>query len=345
MKTVIKTSSLIHWLRFCDKIIGSSEYSFGNVFLSYKDGLVMRATDGCLTCWMKIAECDQFYGEIPIGLKLLKGFLTGEKSQEIQITILQDQIILQGYQETLRIRTSQPKEREHMKSFKEIGKTRLTKFMNFLDFATAALEEGDMTYLSSFESSLIMISPSKTIVSLCKVDDHINEFFSFSIPYMSSRHIVKALKTYEKDCSLTLAIGEAWFSMISDDFAMQVCGERDSQQGRIEQIFVRGEPYQLYTAFAKFVSKAAWLLPKDTPLTIIGTEKKIHFYGSYGTVQYKADLDIGLQKPFEIEVSPHRLRSALSRMGTRIFLTVFDEFVRIEDQKGRYVIIKVKRDQ
>ncbi len=343
MKALIKTGSLIHWLRFCDKIMGSSEYSFGNVFLSYKDGLVMKATDGCLTCWMKIAECEPFYGEIPVGLKLLKGFLAGEKSQEIRLVILQDQITLQGYQETLRIKTSQPKEREHMKPFKEAGKTRLVKFMNFLDFATAALEEGDMTCLASFDSSLIIISPSRTITSLCRVDDSINEQFSFSIPYMSSRHIVKALKVYEKDCPLTLAIGDNWFSLICEDFAMQVCGEKDSKHDRIEQIMVNSESYQLYSAFAKFVSKAAWLLPKDTPLRITGTESKIHFYGSYGTVQYRAELDAGLQKPFQIQVSPHRLRSALSRMGSRIFLTVFDEFVRIEDQKGRYVVIRQDR--
>ncbi|HOJ88660.1 MAG TPA: hypothetical protein PLP64_09590 [Pseudothermotoga sp.] len=343
MRAVIKTGSLIHWLRFSDKIMGSSEYSFGNIFLSYKDGLVMRATDGCLTCWMKIAECEPFYGEIPVGLRLLKGFLTGEKSQEVYFTILPDQIVLQGYQETLRIKTSQPKDREHMKPFRQIGRTRLTKFMNFLDFATAALEEGDMTHLTSLEKSLVMISPSRTIVSLCKVDDGIDEEFSFSIPYVSSRHIVKALKVYERDCPMALGVGEASFSLICDDFAMQVCGEKDSRQGEIEQVLVRGDTYQLYTAFTKFISKAAWLLPKDTPLRIAGTEKKIYFFGSYGTVQYRAELDMGFQKSFEIEISPHRLRSALSRMGSRIFLAVFDEFVRIEDQRGRYVLIKITK--
>lgn len=60
-------------------------------------------------------------------------------------------------------------------------------------------------------------------------------------------------------------------------------------------------------------------------------------------MQYRAELDMGFQKSFEIEISPHRLRSALSRMGSRIFLAVFDEFVRIEDQRGRYVLIKITK--
>lgn len=345
MKTFIRTESFIHWLRICDKIIGSSEYSFGNVFLSYKDGLVMKATDGCLTCWMKIAECEPFYGEIPVGLKLLKGFLTGERSQQILLSISADQMILQGYQETLRIKTSQPKEREHMKPLREVGRTGLNKFMNFLDFSTAALEEGDMTYLYSFDNSLIMASPSKTIVSLCKIDDNISEQFSFSIPYMSSRHVVKALKVYEKDCLLTLAVGDAWFSLICSDFAMQICGEKDSHQLRIEQFLNQSDSQLLYSAFAKFVSKAAWLLPRDSLLKISAKGKKMYFFGSYGTVQYKAEFDTGFEKSFEVEVSPHRLRSALARMSTRVFLSVFDEFIRIEDQKGRYVIIKIRQDQ
>ncbi|MFN4189937.1 MAG: hypothetical protein ACK4E2_02940 [Pseudothermotoga sp.] len=344
MKTFIRTDSFIHWLRICDRIVGSSEYSFGNVFLSYKDGLVLKATDGCLTCWMKITESEPFYGEIPVGLKLLKGFLMGEKSKQILLSISGDQMILQGYQETLKIKTSQPKEREHMKPFKEVGRTSLIKFMDFLDFSTAALEEGDMTYIGSLDSSLIMISPSRTIVSLCKFDDSIDEEFSFSIPYMSSRHIVKALKVYERDSLLTLAIGDAWFSLICQDFAMQVCGEKDSNQLKVEQFLCRADSQPLFSTFVKFVSKAAWLLPKDATLRITGNGKKIHFHGSYGMVQYKAELDMSLQKPFEIEVSPHRLRSAFSRMSSRTFVTVFDEFVRIEDQKGKYIIIKIKKD-
>jgi len=346
LKVLVRTASLAHWLRFCDKIMGSSEYSFGNVFLSYKDGLVLKATDGCLTAWMKITNCEPFYGEVQVPLKLLKGFLVGEKAEEVEIQVLGDQIVLHGYQETLRIRVSQPKEREHMKPFKEVATMKIREFMIFLDFATAALEEGDMTQIESFDDSLLLIASSRTIVSLCKIQNSVKGDFSFSIPYMSSRHVVKALKVYQRDGPMTLAVGDAWLSLISEDFAMQICGENSTHQKEIQQIVtVQQKPEQLYSSFGKFVSKAAWLLPKDTPLKITGSGKQIDFYGSYGTVQYKAELQMGVSKPFQVEVSPHRLRSALSRMSAKLFLSVFDEFVRIEDQKGRFVIVRNFRDQ
>ncbi|MGJ8455106.1 hypothetical protein ACSFC1_07370 [Pseudothermotoga sp. U03pept] len=346
MKVLVRTASLAHWLRFCDKIMGSSEYSFGNVFLSYKNGLVLKVTDGCVTAWMKITNCEPFYGEVQVPLKLLKGFLVGEKAEEVEIQVLGDQIVLHGYQETLRIRVSQPKEREHMKPFKEVATMKIREFMIFLDFVTAALEEGDMTQIESFDDSLLLIASSKTIVSLCKIQNSVKGDFAFSIPYMSSRHVVKALKVYQRDGPMTLAVGDAWLSLISEDFAMQICGENSTHQKEIQQIVTtQQKPEQLYSAFGKFVSKAAWLLPKDTPLRITGSGKQIDFYGSYGTVQYKAELQMGVSKPFQVEVSPHRLRSALSRMSAKLFLSVFDEFVRIEDQKGRFVIVRNFRDQ
>lgn len=340
MKALIRSVIFNRWLRFCDKIMGSSEYSFGNIFLSYKDGLVIRATDGCLTAWMKIAECEPFYGEVQIPLRLLKGFLIGEKTEEVELTFIGDQVLLHANQETLRIKTSQPKDRERMEHFKEVGRTHLKKFVTYLDFATAALEEGDMTYIGSFDNHLVMVASSRTILSICEFDDSSFEEFHFSVPYMSSRHIVKAMKVYQKDCLLTLAIGDEKLTLLTDDFGMQICGEKSSFDSKIDQVFFEnGNPEMLYSAFAKYISKAAWLLPKDTILKISGTDKEIKFFGTYGSVQYKAELPMGVSKPFEVEVSPHRLRSALARMSSRLFLIVSDRFIRIGDQKGRYVVI------
>ncbi len=341
MKAWVRTRQLEKWLRFSDKVMGSSEYTMGNVYFSYKDGLILRSTDGCLTSWVRIAESQPFHGEIAMPAKLLKGFLIGERAEEIEIEFLDDYVAVRGENETLRMRIATPREREQMQAFEEVGETSVKEILKAFDFVTASLEEGDMMKIGSLNNSIFLVSSARTILSVCELGGKKIRDFCFSMPYASSRRIVKSLDVYGADSKTLLGVSNDKFTLLTSEFGMQVCGETETMDPRLKDLVMVGGEEILPAQFQRFVSKAAWILPKDALLKIVKTKREIKFFGSYGSVQYRGFVPCAEGLEYEIEVSPHKLRSALSRMSSKLFVCFYDGYVKIFDGSGRAVIIKV----
>lgn len=339
MRAIIDLPSFYTWLRFSDKIIGSSEYSFGNVYLLYNRGLVLRATDGCLNSWAKIGPCEPFNGEIAVPLRLLKGFLMGEVSENLNLTLSEGHLVISAGNETLRMKMFGPKEKQLPSEHESVARSDSLSFIKMLDFVTSPLEEGDYASLGSFENGLLIFASSHSIICLSRLPGEIIEPFVFSFPYMSARHMVKALEIYKKKVPLNFGLGETLI-VESDDFVMQLCGEKGSFDHRISNFLRQREVFPLPRSFQRFVSKAAWLMPKESTIKVECVKGSMRFLGTYGTVIYRAILPIEIPLSFEAEFSPHKMRSALLRMGARLFLSTGDDFVKIEDNSGRIVVVK-----
>ncbi|AEH51815.1 hypothetical protein [Pseudothermotoga thermarum] len=336
----LKVQQLERWLRFSDRVMGSSEYTMGNVYFSYKDGLILRSTDGCLTSWVKVADCQPFHGEIAISTRLLRGFLMGESSQELELELFQDYLIIKSQHEVLRVKIATPKQREAMQPFEEVGETTTKQILKAFDFATASLEEGDMMKIGSLRNQIFLVGSTPTVLNLCQLEANLLKDFCFAMPYASTRRIVKSLDVYSLDEKTILGISQEKFTILTKEFGMQVCGEMDKIDPRLEELaFVKGEEV-LPSGFQKFVSKAAVILPKDATLKITKTKKEIRFFASYGTIQYRGFVPCSEGLEFETEVSAHKLRSALSRMSSRLFVHVQDGYVKISDSSNRSVILK-----
>lgn len=339
MKASIDLSMLSLWLRFCDKLIGSSEYSFGNVYLSYSDGLIVRATDGCLHGWVKIGECEPFSGEISIPLKLLKGFMVGERGEFLDLTLVENEIVLSSGNETLRVRLSGRKDKQVPIECESVASSDVLNFSRALDFTTSPLEEGDVAVLGSFQNDLLLFASTRSTVCLTRLQGELRKSFAFSFPYMSARHVVKALEVYRKNDRLTFGLGEALL-IRSKDFTLQLCGEQTSFDARISDFLQERESYVVPKAFQRFVSKAAWLMPRESTVRVECIKNSMRFFGAYGTVVYRAILPFECPLRFEFEFSPHKLRSALARMTSKLSISVGDGFVKIMDSAGRTVVVK-----
>lgn len=339
MRATIDLSSLSLWLKFCNKLIGSSEFSFGNIYFSYDRGLVVRATDGCLHGWMKIGECEPFEGEIAIPLRLLKGFLVGESGEFLNLTLMEDEIALSSGNETLRMKLTGKREKQVPIEHELVAKSDVLNFNKALNFVTSPLEEGDLALFGSFEKDLLMFASARSIICLTRLQGELMKPFVFSFPYMSARHVVKALEVYAKNVQLNVGLGEALL-IRSSDFTLQLCGEHAAFDPRIGDFLQRKETYVVPRNFQRFVSKAAWLMPRESTIRIECVRDSMRFFGAYGTVSYRAILPFDCPLRFEFEVSPHRLRSALARMAGRLLISVGDGFVKIEDSAGRTVVVR-----
>lgn len=339
MKATVELPLLSFWLKFCDKLIGSSEYSFGNVYFSYQEGLVVRATDGCLHGWMRVGSCEPFEGEIAVPLKLLKGFLVGESGEFLNLVLTEDEIVLSSASEALRIRLAARRDKQVPVEHETVARSNVAGFNRALDFVTSPLEEGDFALFGTFQKELLLFASTRTLLCLTQLRGESVKEFVFSFPYMSARHIVKALEIYGKDAQLNFGLGEALL-LRTDDFTLQLCGEQASFDLRIGNFLVRRESYVLPKNFQRFVSKAAWLMPRESVLTVECVKNTLRFFGGYGTVAYRAVLPFECPLSFEVEFSPHKLRSALARMGSKLFLSAGDGFVKIEDSSSRTVVLK-----
>jgi hypothetical protein len=339
MRASVDLSVLSLWLRFCDKLMGSSEFSFGNIYFSYSEGLVLRATDGCLHGWTKIGECEPFNGEIAIPLRLLKGFLVGESGEFLNLALMEDEIVLSSGNETLRMKLTGKREKQVPVEHEPVAKSDLLDFNRALDFATSPLEEGDFALFGSFQGELLMFASTRSMICLTRLVGEAMKPFVFSFPYMSARHIVKALEVYAKNVQLNIGLGEALL-IRSGDFTLQLCGEHASFDPRIGDFLQKREAYVVPRNFQRFVSKAAWLMPRESTVRIECAKNTMRFFGAYGTVLYKAMLPFDCPLRFEFEFSPHKLRSALARMSNKLSIDVGDDFVKIQDSAGRAVVVK-----
>jgi len=343
----IPTSSLIHWIRFSNKIMGSSEYSLGNVFLSYKDGLVLRATDGCLTSWIRLGKSEPFQGEIPLPLKIIRGFLTGEKSLYIDLKFQGDMVELQNGNETLRMKISQPEPRQRMLPYRQVSTLQQREIRSGIDFVTAHQEEGDFLRISTSSDTLLFWGQSHTITTVCsyKVDNTLK--MCFSIPYASCRHIVKALEIHNINEKMILGISKEKLSLIHPDFAMEVCGEPQCPGIQEVRKAVISEAHETLSfsarEFSNYVSRAASVTPRDTTISIVRRGKILRFYSSKGSLQYTAQIDVPHGKPFRAEVSAHRLRTALSRMRSKyVLFEVLGDSLRLKNTKGtRFIFLNL----
>ncbi len=341
MRTRVPTERLGRWLRFSEKVMGSSEYTMGNVYFSYKDGLILRSTDGCLTSWIRVGESQPFHGELAVSTRLLKGFLIGERSDEIEFEFFEDHIVIRGENEVLRVRIATPKEREAMQPFEEVGETTIKEILKSFDFVTASLEEGDMMTIGTLNGSTFLFSSTSTVLSICELRGIKRKDFCFSVPYASSRRIVKSLDTYGVDGKVLLGISNERLTILTSEFGMQVCGEVEKMNPLLKELAAAKGEEVLPISFQRFVSKAAWILPKDSTLRIVKTKKEIRFVGNYGTVQYRGFVPCAGDLEFETEVSPHKLRSVLSRMSNKLFICLHREHLKIFDSSGRSVIVKL----
>lgn len=339
MRASVDLSVLSLWLKFCNKLIGSSEFSFGNVYFSYSQGLVVRATDGCLHGWMRIGECEPFDGEISIPLRFLKGFLVGESGEFLNLALMEDEIVLSSGNETLRMKLTGKREKQVPVEHEPVAKSDLLNFNRTLNFVTSPLEEGDFALFGSFQKDLLMFASTRSIICLTRLQGELMKPFAFSFPYMSARHIVKAFEVYAKNVQLTFGLGEALL-IRSNDFTLQLCGEHATFDSRIGDFLQRKETYVVPKNFRRFVSKAAWLMPRESTLRIECVKNSMRFFGAYGGVSYKAILPFDCPLKFEFEISPHRLRSALARMSDKLMISIGDGFVKMEDSAGRTVVVK-----
>ncbi|MCS7174660.1 hypothetical protein [Pseudothermotoga sp.] len=340
MRVIIDTSNFSTCLRFSDKIIGSSEYSLGNVYFLYNNGLVLRATDGCLSSWMRVGSCEPFEGEIAVPLRLLKGFLTGDVGENLNLTLSGDQLVVSYGNETLKMKLFGGREKQFPVEHELVARSNSMSFVKALDFATSPLEEGDFTSFGSFEDRLFIFAPTHSIVCLSCVSGELVKPFVFSFPYTSARHIVKAFEVYKKKVPLNFGLDEALI-IESVDFIMQLCGEKGSVDPRIGRFLgQQRESFPLPNGFRKFISKAAWFIPRESTIKIECTKGSLRFFGTYGTVTYRAMLPFEFPLSFGVEFSPHKMRSALSRMSTKLLLSVGDDFVKIEDGNGKIVVVK-----
>lgn len=338
-----------------DKVCGSLEPSNRKLSFIVDNGrLYAVASDGCLSGYFDLGPFlfQRPFAPFEVPLDILKQFLS-ELSGHLTLTY-QDQIFtLRAMGEVLRLKVNRSsyieRSRGDFSLIKEavwyagISKRRL---LGDLDLVSSFLEEGAKAELHISSAGVEMCSHHAGIASYTSHEwpklELLNRGGSWpvpenlSVPYVTSRHLLKVLEQESSDTVEISHDGSRLFFRFGGELGglplsfYSLCGDRT--EGFISTL-------RAVTREAQIVGRipSRHLLRILRRSLIVGRFSEVELRGEPGTVvvfaqhsgiAYRASIDVELDLAFSTRVRAYLLRSALNRLGTQnVLVSVRRDFV------------------
>jgi len=316
MKVVVGAEKLKRIILHIDKVCGTVEPINRLVGVSYDNGkLVFYGGDGCFSVKAAVSEMNPTSLKFSTSLDILKYFISELKGN---VLIYSDGnfVTFKVKEENLKLRAGKFRFEKFEDRFDNISKLNKTFFVKDLDFASSHLEEGSMVDLF-FGDKTKIAAQSRDIICYTSRDS-IESYDSafWSIPYYSSRHIVKSLKD---DSSRELVVGRGLNHLVfKGEFLYNLCGEeiKDNKLFLIEEEINTGKIIaKIGASHLKHYLRRSMILGRNSQVKISGTRKGIFFYTFTKGMEYKGVLETSIQERFTTIVNAYFLRSALNRIG------------------------------
>ena len=299
-------------------VVGRSDEIFRFVQFS---GSSVSAWDGCLKVSLKI---DVDLPTISIPLDPLVSILRNCDSEDVEICESGD--VRCGSFE-MKVERSE-RVVEEIDAWADLGYVK--DLIEGLDFVSKGLEEGEMVEIH-LGKRVFSVSSTGGMVVFYEMEGE-SRRWGFSIPYQSTRRLVKALKGL-KDWRVGSSGREIVFE--NEKALVGICGEEVWEPASLPKV---KNPVELPEVFRKVVSKGAEVIKGEATVKADGKTIEIEGRRAGALVSIKSEMDF--EVPFSINVNLRKFRSYLSAMNT-ILLDVEGSVVRFVDGRmKRYVVTR-----
>ena len=335
---------------FFDKLTGSLDPSARNITIYGDNGIKMIAGDGILTGYLIVDQ--RIKRRLPPyilpldAIKQLKG-----ASDKVEI-VFNDEIELSIGTERLKIKRVKGEKAAGIPHFIRTHSIKTSSFINNIDFSTIHLLEGEETSILIAGERLISISESNGHVA-CAISKMKGQAEScFSLPYASSRHLVKALSLLKID-ELEIGNADGLPAIKAGGLIVSIDGEKrdgPSVLKKVEGLFSSSSDCQFFVEMKELkgaISRAARiqrLFPSVARLflyadriEVIIKQPSLFYATSARTILARNPKD------YAFTISPLKLLSLLKRIGgEKAVLTVLDSGLLLKRGNMRAILITQK---
>jgi hypothetical protein len=312
------------------------------VGISYDNGkLVFYGGDGCFSVKAPVSEMNPTSLRFSTSLDILKYFMSELKGN---VLIYSDGnfVSFKVKEENLKLRVGKFRFEKFEDRFDNISKLNKIFLIKDLDFVSSHLEEGSLVDIF-FGEKTKMAAESREII--CYTTRETMESYGstfWSVPYYSSRHVVKSLKD---DSSRELIIGRGLNHLVfKGEFLYNLCGEEitDNKLYLIEEEINAGKIVAKIGANSlKHYLRRSMILGRNSQVKITGTKRGIFFYTFTKGMEYKGVLETSIQEGFSTIVNAYFLRSALNRIGgENLQISIAKKYLIISTvQRKRFILL------
>ncbi|MEN3042269.1 MAG: hypothetical protein ABDH59_03070 [Fervidobacterium sp.] len=356
----IDSGKLKDILKKADKVCGTLEQANRKISLfSYEGKLYFLASDGCLYGYFDLAPYlfPRTFQPFEIPLDVVKQFSL-ELNGKVNLLFQDNMITFKCQNEILRLRVNYTgKEISFPKTSDSYIRLYRKKFINELDFASCFLEEGSYTNFFITRDCVEFISHHMGIVSYVrlksesKLENKDEEFreFSLRIPYVSSRHIIKALDNeqaeelaiYFDDSVLKLHIKAMNYYTFCGDLA-------EENPDRIRNLCRSFQPkLRINSLQLQRLLRRSLILGRFSDVQLYTRSGELVVISQHGPIAYRGSMEIEINLSFSIKTKAHFLKSALTRIGSQyILVDVIDDYVLLSAPSlSRFLILKNEKIQ
>ncbi|WP_448377255.1 hypothetical protein [Fervidobacterium sp.] len=356
----VETDTLKNIIKKADKVCGTLEPSMRKLaFFISENMLYLTATDGCLTGYFPVAP---FYSKslppFQIPLDVVKQFVS-ELSGKISL-IFQDGILsFKAQNELLRLKTiADQREKEfYIPKLLEYVTFSKRKLVTELDFVSSFLEEGSYAdwYYSGLK--LEMISHHIGLVAYSNLErekedneNNVNiERFSISIPYVSTRHLIKVLESDESESVYLAFDSDKRELIVKSENIYTTCSDfSEHEPGKVRDLCARFTSHvKIHASHFQRLLRRALISGRFSDVEIYSRHGEIVVISQHGSVAYKGSIPVSVESEFSVKTKAYMLRSAINRIGSQyISIGVVDDYVLMAPPSTtRFLILKNQRIQ
>ncbi|HAA86196.1 MAG TPA: hypothetical protein DCE14_07620 [Kosmotogaceae bacterium] len=331
-------------IEVCEKLSGSVEPGYRFIKIYFRNGPRFFATDGCAKLELPAGSGSScFEGTYVLPLDYAKALKNQPEVSEISFSFSDETLLLETDTQKLTIQKSRlPGHPEMERKFEYLFGIQVKEFTRKLDYVSSISNEGDLIEIAANSESVLMISQAAGMTAVSFIDIPAKHKFTFSIPYVTSRHLVKAL-SLTKAGNLSFGTGIAELGLKTGRMLFSLCRLNETKSSaQISSIRNwPGSPVRIdKRKLTGALRKACSLIGRGLSILLVSENRKVRLYLKTANMRYEEKLTDEFSEDFITKVDPHRLRAALSRLpGDSVLLGRHANAVLLADGKGSDFIL------
>lgn len=339
----IDASAFKKMLILCDKLCGTVEPSLRYISFYHRNGLRMRASDGCANLEIFVGISNPFVGVYNVPIDLLKVFMSDIKSEDVVMDFEKQFIIFRAGNEIMRIKTKPVEKLPEKVEFDFLCTVEKSDFGDAVNFASSVLDEGEFLGIHLEGNTIIAYGSTADLLTVYFVPTFSKSTLSIKIPYTTARHVYKFL---EHSDDFDLNLGDFYGNLVIklQYMVLNICGEMASEKEieKLRKIIGEKSLDRLEARidiFSRFIRKASGITTRGMKMEISRFGDTLRFSAKSQGVQYSADIVTKEGRAFKVSFSPHKMRSALARMKTKkVYLDITENYLKISNVSGSKII-------
>ncbi|GEM_PF-423238 len=340
----LKSSEYDKLVEICEKLAGSVEPGYRFIKIFFKNEPRFFATDGCAKIELPAgSETGSFDGTYVLPLDYAKALKNQPGEADLEFSFSSETLLLEVNDQKLVVEKAKlPGHPEMERKFEFLFGMPVRAFSKKLDYVSSISNEGDFVEITGSETAVTFVSQASNMTAVAFADVTPKHAFAFSVPYVTTRHLVKTLSLAKTE-ELSFGTGIADLGLKTGRLLVSLC-KLNERRSSPEISRVRGWLKETEQVEKKAISdalrKACRLISKGLNILLISDKKGVRLYLKSANMRYEETFVRKSSCEFFTKVEPHRLRSALARMpGSHILIGKHAGTVIIADRQGGEFIL------